>query len=197
MKFILGVATNASHDSLEFEKRLYEFCCEEIGQYWLPLGLRLGSSLVELRAIGNEFDRYGDSYKALAVVRKHMADHDGDATFSKIRAILLEVKRSSANYAETIKILSSTCPFWKHFFWLYCLLGVPQTPRQFLRSCFGIGGNTAFLLGQPNHGKSLVPYLSQVTGNILLYKGILLSCASIVYLRNWWSWKNTSCYAIC
>ena len=116
---------------MEFEKRLYEFCSEDVGQYWLPLGLRLGSSLVELRAIGNAFDPFGDSYKALAVVRKHMADDDGDATFSKIRAILLEVKRSSANYAEATKMLSSMCPFWQHFFWLHFLLGVPQTRRQF------------------------------------------------------------------
>ena len=172
LKFILGGAANASHDSLEFEKRLYEFSCEEIGQYWLPLGLCLGSSLVELRATGNEFDRYGDSYKALAVVRKHMADDDGDATLSKIRAILLEVKQSSANYAETIKMLSSMCSFLEAFLLALLSFRFTTDTSTILRSCFGIGGNTAFLLGQPNHRKSLVSYLSQVIGNVLLHKGI-------------------------
>ncbi|XP_065843130.1 uncharacterized protein [Oscarella lobularis] len=135
------VVTNASQDSVEFEKRLYEFCCEEIGQYWLPLGLRLGSSLVELEAVGDEFDRYGDSYKALAVVRKHMADEDGDATFSKIRAILLEIKRSSATSAQTTKMPSN----------------VPRTARQFYGRVSELDAIERFFWGRRTRESHLSP----------------------------------------
>ena len=142
---------------MEFEKRLYEFCCEEIGQYWLPLGLRLGSSLVELKAVGDEFDRYGDSYKALAVVRKHMADEDGDATFSKIRAILLEIKRSSATSAQTTKMPSSMCLFREHFFLLQCLSDVPRTARQFYGRVSELDAIERFFWGRRTRESHLSP----------------------------------------
>ena len=82
-----------------FDRRLYEFCCEEIGQYWLPLGLRLGLSRDELRAIGDEFNSYGDNYKALAVMRGYITSND-EAVFDKIRVILEEIKQSSDTCAR-------------------------------------------------------------------------------------------------
>ncbi|XP_065826141.1 uncharacterized protein [Oscarella lobularis] len=100
-----------SSNQSAFDRRLYEFCCEEIGQYWLPLGLRLGLSRDELRAIGDEFNSYGDNYKALAVMRGYITSND-EAVFDKIRVILEEIKQSSDTCARETnqQIIRSNVP---------------------------------------------------------------------------------------
>ncbi|XP_065846213.1 uncharacterized protein [Oscarella lobularis] len=85
---------SVKHSQLKFDERLHAFCFEEIGQYWLPLGLRLGFSKNELSAIGDEFDEYGDEYKALAMMREHAMSVQ-DASFNDIRTILQETKQQN------------------------------------------------------------------------------------------------------
>ena len=102
---------SVKHSQLMFDERLHAFCFEEIGQYWLPLGLRLGFSKNELSAIGDEFDKYGDEYKALAMMREHAMSVQ-DASFNNIRTILQEIKQQNraswARERSQRKIRSST-----------------------------------------------------------------------------------------
>ncbi|XP_065830500.1 uncharacterized protein [Oscarella lobularis] len=86
------VTPNEKLDRSAFEQRIYKFCSEELRQFWRPLGLRLGLSSSELKDIGDEFDGYGDEYRALAVLRN--CSIRDEAALCNVRDILQEIKRS-------------------------------------------------------------------------------------------------------
>ncbi|XP_065837317.1 uncharacterized protein [Oscarella lobularis] len=83
------------------EDVLYRFACQEIGRYWQPLGLRFGISRKELKSISDDFDEFGETYKALAVMQECMKGKQ--ASLEKMRFVLGEIKGSqqAANAEES------------------------------------------------------------------------------------------------
>ena len=75
-------------------------------QFWRPLGLRLGLSSSELKDIGDEFDGYGDEYRALAVLRN--CSIRDEAALCNVRDILQEIKRSFFSQKNIEQKIQST-----------------------------------------------------------------------------------------